>query len=131
MGKERSNSRSRKSVLSTSRNTREREKQFLESQISFENFQKYNGKKRKGKSSSQSLKSVSSTFRNKEERKEKKKAVPRVSNQFRVLSEVIKKERKRKEKSSSRSLKSVSSTLRNKKERWEEKEPLPGVSNLV
>jgi len=109
MGKERSSSRSHKSVSSTFKNTMERKdkkkavpgvsnqfqvlsemnrkygkrtKQLPESQISFKHFQKYNGKKRKEKSSSQSLKSVSSTFRKTMERQEKRKAVPGISNQF-------------------------------------------------
>ena len=57
----------------------------------------------KERSSYRSLTSVSSTFRNTMERKEKRKAVPRVSDQFRVLSE--------------------------KKEIWEKKEAVPGVSH--
>ena len=52
---------------------------------------------------------------------QKKKAVPRLSNQFKVLSEI-----KRKEKSSSHTLKSVPSKFRNKKEK---KKAVPGVSN--
>jgi len=105
---------------------KEREKEFPESQISFEYFQKKIGNMGKERSSSQNLKSVSSNFRNTMEKKEKRKAVPRVSNKFRVLSKINRKYRKR---SSSRSLKSVSSTFRNTMERKDKRKAVSGVSN--